>query len=295
MTTAALDYGIAPTGYRLPAATRVGSVRLQVSDLQRSIDYYTQVLGLRAVGRETAAADLAAHGDDWPLVRLQARPGIQAVPSRGAFGLYHFAILLPDRAALGRFVTHLAAIGVRVGAADHLVSEALYLTDPDGLGIEVYADRPRDTWRHANRELAMASDPLDVVSLGAAAPGRAVDGRANRHHHGAHAPARRRSRRGAAFLPRRARLRRDRVELPRRALLLGRGLSPSSGHQHVGARTAATDAQARLVDWELVLPHADDAAAAAGSLKAAGYRADHDGTAWTALDPWGTRVVLRAP
>ena len=90
---------------------------------------------------------------------------------RGAFGLYHFALLLPDRASLGRFVTHLAALGVGAGAADHLVSEALYLTDPDGLGIEVYADRPETTWRHAQRELAMASDSLDFAAVAAAGGG----------------------------------------------------------------------------------------------------------------------------
>ena len=79
------------------------------------------------------------------------RQGAAPVPRRGRLGLYHFAILLPDRAALGRFVAHLAAIGVRPGASDHLVSEALYLTDPDGLGIEVYADRPRSAWQLAGR------------------------------------------------------------------------------------------------------------------------------------------------
>ena len=294
MATAELDYGIAPAGYRLPAATRVGSVRLQVSDLQRSIDYYTEVIGLRAVGREADAADLGAHGDDRPLVRLQARAGIHAVPRRGAFGLYHFAILLPDRAALGRFVTHLAAIGVRAGAADHLVSEALYLTDPDGLGIEVYADRPRHTWRHAGRELAMATDPLDVVSLGAAGRGEpwtgAPTGTAMGHMHlhvGDLDEARRFYHHALGF---------DVIVWSYPGALF---FSAGGYHHHLGANTwapgpAATDAQARLLDWELLVPHAADADAAAASLKAAGHVVNHDGTAWTATDPWGTRVVLRA-
>ena len=90
----------------------------------------------------------------------------------GQLGLYHFAILLPDRAALGRFVAHLARIGERAGASDHLVSEALYLSDPDGLGIEVYADRPRATWRYdGQRQLAMDTRPLDLNSLVQAAGG----------------------------------------------------------------------------------------------------------------------------
>ena len=78
------------------------------------------------------------------LVELHERPGAAPVPRRGRLGLYHYAILLPDRAALGRFLRHLSDIGERAGMSDHFVSEALYLTDPDGLGIEVYADRPRE-------------------------------------------------------------------------------------------------------------------------------------------------------
>jgi len=120
-------------------------------------------------------AAFGAPGDDRPLVTLQTRPGVTAA-RRGAFGLYHFAILLPDRAALGRFASHLSAHGVRVGMADHLVSEALYLSDPDGLGIEVYIDRPRHTWRHHDRQIAMASDPLDIQSVIAAAGGARWNG-----------------------------------------------------------------------------------------------------------------------
>ena len=88
----------------------------------------------------------------------------------GLLGLYHFAILLPDRQALGRFVTHLAEVGAHAGSADHLVSEALYLSDPDGLGIEVYADRPRASWTTSGdgderAEIVMATEPLDLRSL----------------------------------------------------------------------------------------------------------------------------------
>jgi catechol 2,3-dioxygenase len=103
-------------------------------------------------------------------VTLFTRRGVTRA-HRGAFGLFHFAILLPDRAALGRFASHLASLDQRVGMADHLVSEALYLWDPDGLGIEVYADRPRHTWRHQDRELAMTTDPLDIESVIAAGGG----------------------------------------------------------------------------------------------------------------------------
>jgi catechol 2,3-dioxygenase len=294
MTTASPDFGIVPPAYRLPARTRVGSVRLQVRDLQRSLDYYTQVIGLRVVSRDADTALLAAHGDDRPLVRLQARPGIQPVPRRAAFGLYHFAILLPDRAALGRFVSHLAALGVGPGAADHLVSEALYLTDPDGLGIEVYADRPRASWRHTNRELAMTTDPLDLASLRAAGQGEpwtgAPAGTTLGHMHlhvGDLDEARRFFHEALGF---------DVTVWRYPGALF---LSAGGYHHHHGTNTwapgpAPSDTHARLLDWELLLPGVDDAAAAAQSLVAAGYRADDDGAAWTATDPWGTRLVLRA-
>lgn len=80
-------------------------------------------------------------------------------------GLYHFALVLPDRRALGGFIAHALAQGVRPASADHAVSEATYLWDPDGLGIEVYSDRPRDAWRANGRELWMTSEPLNIRGL----------------------------------------------------------------------------------------------------------------------------------
>lgn len=292
--TTALDYGIPPSGYRLPEATRVGSVRLQVADLQRSIDYYAQVIGLRVVARDASTAALAAQGGKRPLVRLHAQPGTQPVPRRGAFGLYHFAILLPDRASLGRFITHLAHLGVRAGSADHLVSEALYLSDPDGLGIEVYCDRPRTSWRHVNRELAMATDPLDTAAVAAAGRGEpwtgAPAGTTIGHMHlhvGDLDQARRFFHSALGF---------DLMVwgYPG-ALFFGAG----GYHHHLGTNTwapgpAATDAHARLLDWELLLPSAADTSAAAANLAAAGHAPHEQDGAWTIADPWGTRFVLRA-
>src|SRR5688500_11658569 len=133
-------HGIAPKGYRLPDAIRLGRVLLQVADLTRSVDYYERVLGMRVLRRSDDTATLSAQGDDTPLIELRALAGARPVPRRGRLGLYHFAILLPDRASLGRFLKHLAAMGEYAGMSDHFVSEAVYLTDPDGLGIEVYAD-----------------------------------------------------------------------------------------------------------------------------------------------------------
>jgi catechol 2,3-dioxygenase len=93
------------------------------------------------------------------------------VPSSGRLGIYHYALLLPARADLGRFLLHLEALGEPWAASDHLVSEALYLTDPDGITVEVYADRPRAEWPRDGGGLRMAVDPLDRAGLAAAAAG----------------------------------------------------------------------------------------------------------------------------
>ena len=157
--------GAAPGGFRLPEATHVGAVRVQVADLRRSLDYYQQVIGLTVLDRSRDMATLGTEGSRREVVQLHAKHGIRPAPPGGAFGLYHFAVLLPDRAALGRFAAHLSRLNVRAGTADHLVSESFYLTDPDGLGIEVYADRPRETWKTRGREIVMAVDTLDPCGI----------------------------------------------------------------------------------------------------------------------------------
>jgi catechol 2,3-dioxygenase len=138
-------YTVAPPRFRLPAATHLGAVRLQIADLERSLAYYQRVIGLRVLETSAGRAVLGAGAVDEPvaIVELNELPGATPVPRRGRLGLYHFAILLPERASLGRFIAHLSALSEYFGMSDHLVSEAVYLTDPDGLGIEVYAARPR--------------------------------------------------------------------------------------------------------------------------------------------------------
>src|SRR5687767_1179033 len=163
------DYGIPPPTYRLPDRTRLGGVRLQVRNLARSVEYYERVLGLGRLAIIRDAVGLGAEGEDRPLVWLHELPDARPVPQGGRLGLYHFAILLPDRPSLGRFVRHLGGLGEYAGSADHAVSESIYLSDPDGLGIEVYADRPRSTWtRLESGELYMTTDRLDIRSVLAA-------------------------------------------------------------------------------------------------------------------------------
>ena len=157
-----MEAGVAAPTYRLPADTRLGHVSLQVADLERSVDWYDRVLGLKVLVESGAGAMLGTMEGAITLVQLTERAGASPSPHHARLGLYHFAILLPARAALGRFIAHLGEIGAQAGAADHRVSEALYLHDPDGLGIEVYADRPRSTWRAHKGQLAMASDPRHI-------------------------------------------------------------------------------------------------------------------------------------
>jgi catechol 2,3-dioxygenase len=165
---------IHPTTYRLPDASRVGAVRYQVADLERSLWFYRDLVGLREIDRETAGGSvrvrLGAAGESGPLIELVERTGARPVPRSGRLGLYHSALLLPSRQALGAFVRHLDEAHFPAGASDHLVSEALYLRDPDGLTLEVYADRPRAEWVIRDAEYVMALDPLDWDGLRALAP-----------------------------------------------------------------------------------------------------------------------------
>ena len=292
-------YGIRPGGYRLPDATRPGAVRLQIVDLDRSIRYYEQVLGLRVLRREGSQAVLGTQDGITALVELHTRPGVRPAPPRATLGLFHFAILLPDRASLGRFVRHLADIDAHVGMADHLVSEAIYLTDPDGLGIEVYADRPRETWRPAPArhgealELAMTTDPLDVEDLVSAAGGAAWTGMpagtvmGHVHLHVGDLD------RGAAFYH-------DAIGFDKIVWSYPGALFLSAGgyHHHLGTNTWSrgpnpAEDQARLLSWDIVVPAQSDADAAAANVAARGYevRQEDDG-AWRAVDPWGTALRL---
>jgi catechol 2,3-dioxygenase len=288
-------YGVAPPGFVLPDASHVGAVRLQISDLERSLDFYQRVLGLRIVGRDGAVVALGPHGDDRPLVHLHERRGAQPVPKRGAFGLYHFAILLPERESLGRFLMHLAEVDAgRLGMADHIVSEALYLWDPDGLGIEVYADRPREMWQYPDREVIMATDPLDTESLVAAAgatrwAGMPFGTRMGHMHLHVGDLAR-----ADAFYHRGLGLEKMVWSYPSALFLAAGGY-----HHHLGLNTwspgpSARDDQARLMEWELVVPDWAAAEAAARSLRTNGYESDESTEHVSVSDPWGTRLRVVA-
>lgn len=171
----------------LPADTHIGHVSLTVSNLDQSLSFYTDVLGFEADGHR-----LHPPGGR-TLIELHERRDAIRKPRRST-GLYHFAILVPSRAALGRSLRRLAERRYPLtGASDHLVSEAMYLDDPDGLGIEIYRDRPRDMWqRVASGEVAMATDPLDLQAVhdepGAETPWRGLESATVMGHVHLHVP-----------------------------------------------------------------------------------------------------------
>ena len=288
-----LTVGIAPPTFRLPESSHVGAVHLQVVDLQRSRSYYEQVLGLHAHRMTDTSVALSADGQNQPLLTLHTKPAVTAA-RRGALGLYHFAILLPARSALGRFASHLASLGVRLGMADHLVSEALYLWDPDGLGIEVYADRPPDAWQRRDRELVMTTDRLDIQSVVAAGRGErwksAPEGTTMGHVHlhvGNLEQAEAFYHRALGF---------DKTVWSYPGALF---MSAGGYHHHLATNTwsegrAASANEARLLEWELIVPSAAAVDAAAGSVRDAGSVVEHHGTSVVVPDPWGTRVHIRA-
>ncbi|CUS06091.1 Catechol-2,3-dioxygenase [Candidatus Promineifilum breve] len=272
----------------------IGRVALAVTDLDRSIRYYEDVIGLTLLARDGDTAHLGAG--DVGFLWLTGQPG--ARPVQRATGLYHFAILVPSRRDLARTLHHLLAIdGALGGWADHLVSEALYLTDPDGHGIEIYRDRPRAEWPYLGQQLRMASDPLDARGILAElngppdshvmAPGTFVG---HVHLQVATIAATEQFYIGLLGL--------DRV------LRFGPSatfLSYNGYHHHLGANTwtgenlppAPADA-ARLLWYELVLPDAAAVSAIAERLDAANYLFEQDASGLWVVDPSGIRVLLTA-
>ena len=142
--------------------TRVGRVDLTIADLARSVAFYETQIGLRVQGRDAGVVRLGVGSAD--LLALHESPSAAHVS--GTTGLYHFAILVPSRADLASALRRLVETNTSMqGAADHGVSEALYLADPDGNGIEIYRDRPREEWPLVGGQLEMGSEPLDVAAL----------------------------------------------------------------------------------------------------------------------------------
>lgn len=276
----------------LPADIRLGPVTLQISDLERSLSFYEGVLGLKVLARKAGYAELGAL-DGTPLVTLSEHPGARPVPRRGRLGLYHVALLLPDRASLGQFLQRVSAAGAHVGMADHLFSEALYLSDPDGLGIEVCADRPRQMWPRVDGELVSDSLPLDIESVIAAAggdtykgmPAGTVVGHVHFYVNNL-SPAATFYEQGLGF------------EATVTSFPGARFVSAGGYHHHLGFNTWAAGAplaeadDARLLEWQIIVP-ADLRAGITERLRTAGFTPERlpDGSV-RVVDPWRTALRL---
>ena len=280
----------------IPPDTHIGKVRLRVADIDALTTFYERVVGLQAVERDGDVVRLGPEGGE-PLIELVAAPEAPPAPSFST-GLFHLAILVPDRPELARSLRRVGGAGWRLtGASDHLVSEALYLRDPEGNGIEIYRDRPRDQWNRDNGELRMATLPLDLQDVldelrdeGEATNGMPA-GTTMGHVHlqVADIPAAEGFYNGALGLD-------VMVRSYPGALFLAAG----GYHHHLGLNTWQSqgappppDGALGLDRYELVLPAAGDVDAAAERLGESGdpMRVE-EGV--VARDPSGNRVLLRA-
>ncbi|RKP53047.1 VOC family protein [Cohnella endophytica] len=147
------------------ADTVLGSFKIKVSNLARSIEFYREVVGFQVLSQDQSSARLTVDGIH-AFAILEEIPSALITPRRTSSGLYHFAILVPTREHLGLSLRRLAESGIPVGQGDHSVSEALYISDPDNNGIEIYRDRPRSEWKHdAQGNILMGTDPVDIEGL----------------------------------------------------------------------------------------------------------------------------------
>ena len=154
--------------YTIPDSTRIGHIHLKVADLDRALEFYRDLLGFTVTtlyGDQAAFISAGGYHHHIGLNTWESAGG--SAPPRGSTGLYHLAILYPTRAALADALRRVLRAGIALdGASDHGVSEALYLRDPDGNGVELYVDRPSDAWpRTPNGELAMWTRALDLDAL----------------------------------------------------------------------------------------------------------------------------------
>ena len=277
---------IAPT-------TRMGPVSLAVADLDRSVAYYGDQIGLEALGRSGDRASLGTGGSE--LLELVEQPG--ATPADRMTGLYHFALLLPTRLDLATWLAHAARDRVGLtGLSDHYVSEAIYLRDPDHHGIEIYADRPREIW-DGLVGIRMTTEPLDTENLlgeledPETAPFDGLPaGTVMGHVH-----------LRVAAIPDTVEFYRDRIGFGLTAALGGQAAFLSAGgyHHHLGANTwesagapAAPEGSAALRHFTVYLPDSGERDRVAARAGDGGATVERDGDdAWVS-DPSGNRLRL---
>ena len=275
----------------LPAALRLGAVDLTVRDLDRSIAFYEQALGLRVHRHEATTAEL---GDGLETV-IVLHEDAQARPAGRHTGLYHYALLYPSREELARAALRLAATRTPIqGASDHRTHEAIYLPDPDGNGIELAADRPRDAWP---RDLGYAGGPapLDVEDLLATiedeAPAERVGAGLRMGHLHLH----------VGDVEEALRFYRDVLGFELQAHLGSAAFVSAGGyHHHLGINVwngkgagPAPEHRAGLRHWTVELP-ASDVAAVRARVEAAGLEAEPFEGGFLVRDPWRTAIAFTA-
>ena len=274
------------------APMRIGTVRLKVRDLRAVSAFYQSVLGLTPVATGEDRITLGTGGT--PLLELVGDPKLAPLDP-GQAGLFHTAFLMPTRADLARWVAHVAEARVPLqGASDHIVSEALYLADPEGNGIEVYSDRPVSDWHGESGEIRMSTDPLDLQDLLQSAEGTEWSGFPEAgsvgHVHlqvGDTAEA--------------DRFYRDVLGLDIAARYPGASFYGSGGYHHQlagnvwNSRRASTrpEGMAGLEAVEILVRDAMNITAIAARTDSAGIASTRNADGLTLRDPWGTAITLR--
>jgi catechol 2,3-dioxygenase len=280
---------------RLHPATEVGTVSLKVADLTRSLTFYTSQIGLKLLEQEQHRAVLGAG--QRPILALEEVSGAQPQPENTT-GLYHAAILFPDRHALAVKIAQLTAARTPLGYGDHLVSEAFYLSDPDENGLELYRDRPRREWAWSDSQVRMATDPIDfdsffseikededVASLSPAAP----DGTKLGHVH-----------LRVADIPLAEQFYHGVLGFDVTARLPGALFVSAGGyHHHIGMNTwqsrggkPPVEPSAGLRQFSIILPDLAELEHVVKQVLLAGVTVERDASSATLLDPFQNRIQL---
>ncbi len=276
----------------------IGLVQIRVSNLERSLTFYQNVVGLSILRQNGREVEMTADGHNVLLI-LREIENARVLRPNSVAGLYHFAILVPDRPSLGLVVRNLIASEIEVGQGDHLVSEALYIQDPDNNGIEIYRDRPKDSWKYdAEGHVVMTTDPVDVDGLLAASEGLLWNGLpagtviGHVHFHMGNLS------KAKDFY----------VDLLGFDLVANYGsaamfISAGGYHHHIGLNIwAGQGAPAAPVDaagidyFTLLFPSEEGRAAVVERVQQAGYTVAEENGAPTFKDPWniGIRLILKS-
>lgn len=280
---------------RISGRMTLGAAELEIADLARSVAFYEDVVGLSTLERGAGRATLGGQGGA-PVLRLVEKAGAAPKP-RAASGLFHLAFLLPERTDLAAAFERTRRLGVLTGASDHLVSEAIYLDDPDGLGVEIYRDRPQAEWPREDGRLRMASDPIDAAGLMSLAGKAGVEGsRAPGGTQLGHVHLQ------VGDLAQAESFWIDGVGLDVTARMQGAAFMSAGGyHHHVAAnvwssrgRPGAPEGVARLACFEIVLPSEEDVEETAERLMRAGVQVERRDRAAFASDPWGSGILIHA-